>query len=114
MAVKKSILILAVVLLSFTSLVSASESTKSPATADGAFITSPFDGAGSGAWTNATSIFSANDNRAVASLVFPVLSRSQGLRASNFGFAIPTGATIDGIVVKIERLKSGAGGSVTD
>lgn len=36
---------------------------------------------------------------------------SQYLHATNYGFAIPTGATIDGIVVEIECYADGSGGS---
>lgn len=53
---------------------------------------------GSRAWNNPSNIVSSNNTRA-----FAANANTQYLKATNFGFSIPGGATIDGIVVEIER-----------
>ena len=60
---------------------------------------------GSIAWTNPNNSQSSNDSYAVAD--FGYSNASYYLKATNFGFAIPTGATINGIVVEVERKKTG-------
>lgn len=52
------------------------------------------------AWSNPTNAASSDDSRASAT-VGP--DDTNYLKATNFGFSIPTGATIDGIVVEVER-----------
>lgn len=59
-------------------------------------------------WTNPGNA-AASDNSYATVDVKNADSDSSYLQATNFGFAIPTGATIDGIVVEIERSKSGSG-----
>lgn len=62
------------------------------------------DDAGTGgfAWTNPGNIL-ASDN-SYATRLFPGNgATTHYLKATNFGFAIPAGATIDGIVLEIER-----------
>jgi hypothetical protein len=75
-------------------------------------------GAGTVSWTNPTNITSSDDSWAYANtgpIGSPFSTTSQYLFATNFGFAIPTGATIDGIEVSIERFRfTTATGSVTD
>ena len=62
---------------------------------------------GTVAWTNP-------NNAKVSDNIYSTIADQDGdvtthyLKATNFGFAIPTGATIDGIVVEIERKDSGA------
>jgi hypothetical protein len=56
---------------------------------------------GAVAWTNTGNAVSSNDS--YATCVFGGGSTTQYLKATNFGFAIPSGATIDGIAVAIER-----------
>ena len=63
------------------------------------------------AWTNPGNA-AASDN-VYATCVLAASQQSQILRATNFGFAIPSGATIDGILVEIER-KASAGSVGTD
>jgi len=53
------------------------------------------------AWSNPGNITASDDNRASATLVSG--QTSDALVATNFGFTIPTNATIDGITVNIER-----------
>jgi len=55
-------------------------------------------GVGTIAWSNPTNIYT---NNSVSATVGGVVATSNYLRASNFGFSIPSGATIDGIVVEI-------------
>lgn len=57
--------------------------------------------AGTIAWTNPGNIVSSNDTRATSTIASG--ETTQYLHATNFGFSIPSGATIDGIVVSIER-----------
>jgi len=63
--------------------------------------TLPATGAG---WTNSQNI-TANDNVA-ATLAISANSDGAALKASNFGFTIPTGSTISGITVTVERWAS--------
>jgi hypothetical protein len=62
-------------------------------------------GIGATAWTNPTNIVSDNATDASCSAG----ASSQYLVASNFGFSVPTGATILGITVRIEAAESSAG-----
>lgn len=65
----------------------------------GTVTTDPFSGTVD--WSNPSNITSSNNIRATANLgSFQI---SYALVASNFGFSIPSGATIDGIVVEIEK-----------
>lgn len=68
---------------------------------------------GSNPWSMTSNVFSSNDAWAVADV------RSGGrasnyLVASGFGFAIPTTATINGIVVEVERNDGTPLGAITD
>jgi hypothetical protein len=62
---------------------------------------------GTVAWTNP-------NNSKVSDNIYATVADQEGdvtthyLKATNFGFSIPTGATIDGILVEIERKDSGA------
>src|SRR5262249_35446820 len=70
-------------------------------------------GAGSLTWSNPTNITSSNNS--YATRVMSGTTVTQYLRASNFGFALPAGATILGIVVEIERSRTGgSSGEVHD
>lgn len=51
-------------------------------------------------WTNPGNAASSNDTYATAALS---ISTSHYLKATNFGFTIPAGATIDGIEVTVEH-----------
>lgn len=57
------------------------------------------------AWANPDNAKTSNNNYATAFL-FPT-NHSHYLKATNFGFAISGGATIDGIIVEIERFGNG-------
>ena len=58
---------------------------------------------GTKSWTGPSNAASSNNSYASVS-GFPTLSSlSYYLKCTNFGFSIPSGATIDGIVVEIER-----------
>lgn len=60
---------------------------------------------GTVAWSNPSNAQTSNDARATAtSITTNVVSHY--LKATNFGFSIPSGATIDGILVEIERSAS--------
>lgn len=65
------------------------------------------DGAGPN-WLNLGNITSSNNVYSTVS--FNAGSNTAYLKATNFGFSIPTGATINGIVVDIERKSSGNSG----
>lgn len=56
---------------------------------------------GGNAWTGASNAASSNDSRATATVTGSG-STTNYLKATNFGFSIPAGATIDGIVVEWE------------
>lgn len=59
---------------------------------------------GTEAWVNVNNAKVSDNSRAVATLINQT---SNYLKATNFGFSIPSGATIDGIEIKIERLCTG-------
>lgn len=59
------------------------------------------------AWSSPGNITSSNDT--YASVTITASAISHYLKATNFGFTIPAGSTINGISVSIERKKSGTG-----
>jgi hypothetical protein len=64
-------------------------------------------------WLNLANIQAADINRAsITAATFDSPDYSYLITASNFGFAIPAGATIDGIVVEVNRVY--ANGTVAD
>lgn len=65
---------------------------------------------GNKAWTTPTNIYSSNN--AYARSILARSDISYWLRATSFGFSIPDGATIDGIVAEFEKRISGSG--ITD
>ncbi len=62
---------------------------------------------GAPAWSNPSNATSSNDSYATITLGDGGIS--DFLQATNFGFAIPSGATISGIKAEVERSKSGIG-----
>lgn len=88
----------------------ASEGPNSPDTA------ANVDEGGSNDWINPTRVVSSNNSHATCAIATldPEGDSSDNLDVTDFDFAIPTGATIDGIVVEMERSKSPAGGGVDD
>lgn len=64
------------------------------------------DAVGTVAWSNPGNTLTSDDSK--AQYVFSVSGQTNVVtnycKATNFGFSIPTGATIDGIVVEIEKL----------
>ena len=72
---------------------------------------------GTEAWSVVDNAKASDDNRAFNTSSFndPVLPFiTNYLKATNFGFEIPTGATINGILVEIERSERSGFGSVYD
>lgn len=63
-------------------------------------------GVGTVAWTSPGSATVSDNTRATATISGG--AQSQYLVVSSFGFAIPAGATIDGIVVEVEKCASSA------
>jgi len=61
-------------------------------------------------WGSPTNIYTSNNQYSTASL--DQYESTHWLRATNFGFDIPEGATIDGIVARIEKKATGA--EITD
>lgn len=58
-------------------------------------------------WSNVSNAGASDNAYATASL--SPTTQSHYLKATNFGFSIPAGAAISGIVVEVERKESGAG-----
>jgi hypothetical protein len=58
-------------------------------------------------WLTPTNIYLSDDARATTALAASDVSDL--LRSTTYGFAIPAGSAIDGIVAEFERSKSGAG-----
>lgn len=61
---------------------------------------------GTVAWTNQTNAGASDDSRATT--VVDATEVTHYLKATNFGFTIPVGATINGVVVEIERSCAGS------
>lgn len=66
---------------------------------------------GSNGWSNPDNAKTSNDSYATVSFASQLISNY--LKATNFGFAVPTGATINGILVDIEE-KQASGTSIID
>ncbi len=64
-------------------------------------------------WTNPDNAKTSNDSYATAPNIFNG-TKTHYLKATNFGFSIPAGATINGIVVEIERFESSTGREMYD
>ena len=94
----------------FTTLASSS-STTTPAT--NARTGADVSGTGTGIWLNPTNITAADSNYASVTLSS---STSHYLQGSNYGFALPSNAAINGIQVTIGRYESGqsSGNDVRD
>lgn len=58
--------------------------------------------AGTSAWTNPGNAASSNDSWADSSVAAGGFSTSQYLKVTNFGFSIPSGSTINGIILERE------------
>lgn len=56
---------------------------------------------GTASWSSPNNSFTSNNSTAGVSV--PTTGATEYLHVSNFGFSIPSGATIDGIVVEVER-----------
>lgn len=69
-------------------------------------------GVGTVTWTDPGNAAASDDSRAVCSMGTSAVGHY--LKATNFGFAIPAGATIDGIVVEIEKSWTNGQGGVLD
>jgi len=62
---------------------------------------------GNKAWTTPTNIYTSNN--VYARSILANTDISYWLRATNFGFSIPDGVTVDGIVAEFEKRASGSG-----
>lgn len=63
---------------------------------------------GTQTWADVANVASSNDARSTSSGLTGSVS-THYLKCTNFGFSIPSGATIDGITVTIERRNTGIG-----
>lgn len=70
-------------------------------------------GAGVGSWTSPGSA-AASDNAYASRTVSDVVTSTRELNATGFGFSIPSGATINGVVVEIEKSRTSTSGSQSD
>ena len=82
-----------------TSVAIAGTSTNTSATSPGTMADDAT--VGTLVWTNPNNAMASDDADAIVSSGFG--GTSHYLKATNFGFSIPTGATIDGILVEIEQ-----------
>lgn len=69
---------------------------------------------GTKAWSSVDNIKVSDNNRAFNAASFDAPFLTNYLKATNFGFSIPTGATIDGIVVEIEKSERSGSGVIRD
>jgi len=67
---------------------------------------------GSNAWSNTSNAFSSNNSYATATLADS--ETTQYLKLTNFGFAVPSGNRITGIVVEIEKSRTAGSGTIKD
>jgi hypothetical protein len=80
--------------------------------ADTGFLTSgtiASGGSGPTAWTNPNNASTSNNSYASQSIFTPSFANTATLTFTNFGAAVPSGATIDGIEITIERNAATAG-----
>lgn len=69
------------------------------------------------AWANPSNIYASDDTRATAAVSYtaPHIARTQDLYITGFDFSsIPSGATIDGVVVEFEKSVSSTTGTPKD
>lgn len=64
------------------------------------------------AWSNPSNAASSNDTYAESVALGSAIVTTNYLKSVNFGFSVPSGATIDGIVVEIERKASAGSASI--
>lgn len=65
------------------------------------------DAVGTEVWSNPGNVLASDNSRATSNQGTPNVTRQTNyLKATSFGFSIPTGATVDGIVVEVEKLGS--------
>ena len=69
--------------------------------------------AGTVAWSNPSNATSSNNSYAETGTLFAA-STTNYLKATNFGFSIPSGATINGITVDVEMMIKFAGADIRD
>src|ERR1035437_7300149 len=69
---------------------------------------------GTVAWSNPDNAKVSDNVYAVFNQTGTVTTHSHYLKATSFGFSIPTGATINGILVEIERKSTGVGSGYDD
>lgn len=80
--------------------------------ADTGFLTSgtiASGGSGPTAWTNPNNSATSDNSYAVQSIFTPTFANTATLTLTNFGASVPSGATIDGIEITIERNAATAG-----
>lgn len=65
------------------------------------------------AWTNTSNATGATD-ASFAACTYSAPNTGNYLKVTNFGFSVPTGATIQGIVVAVQKKKSAGGDDVID
>ena len=70
--------------------------------------------AATSSWTNPDRILLDDDSYSNGNMIFGAGNVSSYLRASNFGFTIPNGAPLEGIVVEIGRYGQGTSSRVID
>lgn len=70
-------------------------------------------GIGDTAWTNPGNAVSSNDTYAVCTFT-SIGGISHYLNAQDFGFSLPAGVTIDGIVVEVEKKKGSGAPTIND
>lgn len=63
---------------------------------------------GSVSWSNYTNVTSSDDLYTTVTTGVFIGTISYYIKSTNFGFSVPNGATIDGVVVSVERHKTGA------
>lgn len=79
----------------------------------GTLASTSTDAPGSAAWTTPSNAATSNNTRTSIYLGSTGTQLSHFLKATGFGFSIPSGATIDGVLVEVERSDGTFGGGAT-
>lgn len=77
-------------------------------------VTDEYGDGGGAVWVNPTNVYSSNNAYSTITAARRMIADSEILYTTHLDFDIPEGATINGIMVEVERKYAGVGGSVTD
>lgn len=71
-------------------------------------------GVGTIGWFFLSNVLTDDGNGSTATMSGGAGTKSNYLKVTNFGFTVPSGATIDGILLEIKRRRASSGGNTAD